>query len=271
VPVNNAIAILGLSSGDDQPYPAQLDFTRALRINNSDLEYHLFQLGELKYRDDFNSTLQWAAATGTVAVDTANYLKPTQSIKLTTGAAAGDTAIARKLFSLCADQSFKKTALIGVECWYKPADAYARDFQMYCRVDDSANKWEAAVRFLYQYEGTAQDYVQYLDSSGNFDTVDTYVIPAGGGVVSDPWHRVGLYLNYLQGASGYLTYAGIKFDDFTWIPTVSPGSHAASTASVRETNVDITITADGSNAAVMNVDEFLLGDIGGIIELGVGG
>lgn len=264
-------AIEGLSAADQVDYPIGVDFTRALRIAVSDYEYYLSQLGRLLYRDDFNETaIQWVAAAGAVVFDTATCLKGTQSMKLTTGITAGAQAIARKFTLLPADQAFRPSPLVVLEAYFKPLDTNIRDIQMFVRLDDSVLKYEAALRFWYQQSASVQNAVQYLDHAGNFQTVDTYAIATPAGSVGDPWHHVVIALNYLQGANGYLRYAAIQFDDFSYIPA-APGiaAHTVTSGGTRLANVDLLVTTDTTAATICNLDEVRFADLSGLSNLQV--
>jgi hypothetical protein len=263
----------GISVADLQNYGETVDFSRALRTLLSDYQYHLLQIGRLRCLDDFESTLQWinASGSGTLAVDATTYLRGTQSVKLTTAAGAGDQVIARKFFGIMADQGSKPTPLIGAEIWFKPFDNNLRDVQLFVRVDDATTKWEAAVRFWKLQAGVQENEFQYLDLNGNYQNLDNYVIPTPAGNVADPWHFMGIYMNYHQGLSagpGYYTYAAAIFDDFTYAFPQRTSAHNIATSSVRETNVDFLITSDNATGTVVNADQFVLADLSGIYPIG---
>jgi hypothetical protein len=274
---SSSAAIMAQSASDPKFYIPTQDFSRALRTSDSDYEYHLSALGRLQYRDDFNQTaIQWAAASGTIAFDTTTCLKGTQSMKMTAAAAAGDQAIARKFTTICADQGFQPTPLVVLEAWFKPFDVNIRDFQMYVRLDDSVYKYEAAFRYYYQLSGSTQYGLQYLNNAGSFITYTTYPIPAPAGSVADPWHHAVMALNYKQGAGGYLNYAAIQFDDYSYIPGASsdgghPGTpaHTITTSSIRESNIDLITTCDNSSGSVTNVDEVRFSDLSGLQNIQV--
>ncbi|OLE23437.1 MAG: hypothetical protein AUG49_16000 [Catenulispora sp. 13_1_20CM_3_70_7] len=266
------------SVSDPRDFVPTINHPRGIITDAAEREYLSAQIGRTLARDDFeNATIQWGQVGGTVVGDTAQALKGTRSLKLTAAAGAGNQAIARKFASLAADQFVSTFPLLVVEVWFQAFDTNWRDLQVFVRPDDTVKKYQAAVRYHNQQAGVAQGNVQYLDSTGTFQTIQAYPVRAAAGAVSDSWHHLMLAMNYLQGTGGYLTYQLIKFDDVTWKPASStgatwnlnnPAAQAQATASVRETSVDLILSNDsGVAAAAARYDEFLLCDLSNAFQL----
>jgi len=265
---------LVVTSAVDFPssYPSMLTHDRHLMTAVADYEYAYAQLGRLIGRDGFDTAnVQWRSiGAGGIALSTVRYLKGGQALRTTTGAGAGSQAAAHKQFPLAADQAFGFPFRLVTSVWFSPADANWRDVQVFLRVDDSVTRWEAAVRFHRRQAGVAQDNVQYLDSGGTFQTVQTYQLPDGGNVDS-PWHFLMLAMDYHQltpAAGGYFNYRLIKLDDVTWVPTVEPTSaRAIASNGVRDTTVALTNMTDGIPVADCDWDEFFLSDLANVLHL----
>lgn len=274
--------VVGLQSvSDPTDFTPIINHQRQFIVNVADYEYSEFQIGRLLYRDGFqNSTPQWIAAAGTVATDTAFYLKGTQALKLTAAAGAGNQAIARKIFQIPADQGFSTFPLLGAEVWFRFNDGNCRDVQLFVRPDDSFVRWQPAIRFHNLQAQVGQSHAQYLDSTGNFQDFSVYLVRTGTNSVGDSWHHMMIGLNYLQGFTAppaYCTYQMAKFDDFTWKPLSSsgatwnfnnPASQQLTTNSVREVTVDLLITNDvGAQPCSVSFGEFILCDLSNAFQL----
>jgi hypothetical protein len=268
------------SVSDPRDFVPIIDHQRRISTDVIEREYLSTQVGRTIYRDDFeNATLQWNGASGAVARDTAQALRGAASLKATTGAAAGNQAIARKFFQLLADQFVSSFPLVVVEVWFQAADTNWRDVQVFIRPDDTTQKWQAAVRVRSAQVGSgdgAQNQLQYLDSTGTFQSIQAYPVRGAAGRVDDSWHHLMLCMNYLQGTTGYFTYQLIKYDDVSWKPASSsggswsfnnPSAQKQATAGFRECSVDLLSTTDVAVATVMRWDEFLLADLSNAFQL----
>lgn len=246
--------------------------------------YGYAQYARLIQHDDFNAApIKWTAAGGAVALSAARSLDGAGSMTITSPAGAGAVGIARKFFPLPADQQASSPGVPAfpllhtvISFWWNPNDANVRDLILTVRPDDSANRWEARVRYQWRFLGAGQFLCQYLDSANVFQTLPnanpaTYPIRDGGGVVSDPWHFLMLVMSYQQTnppSQGFFRYHFMKFDDFSSDPTWqgTPCRLLASNG-VRELNIDIEAISDNAGAAMVFVDEFLYSDIAAVHHL----
>lgn len=257
------------SVADPLYYAAIVDHRRLVLTNVENERYFQAQVGRTLYRTDWNeATLQWTNAQNTIATDTARFIVPPQSLKLTTAAVAGSQAIARKFFQLPADQGTNTFPLVIVEGWFQLRDTVCRDFQVFIRPDDGTVKYEMAMRFHVQQAGVAQNHVQFLDSTGTFQTADTYAIAVPAGNVSDDWHHWMMAIDYKQGAGGYCKYHLLKFDDDTLKGSgVTVSGHVIGSGGVRQSSVDLLCSADTAAGTSVNVGPFIYCDLSNAFQL----
>lgn len=264
-------------------YPADflalLNFDRSL-IVAQDFPYSIMQVGRLLLHDDLEGTLGWAQIAGTVAKSATRSLSGANSLLLTTGAVAGNQAIARKFFPLPADQFFTTQTKLAVSLWFQPQDANWRDLILRIRPDDSFHKWEAGWRYHQRQGGVIQNAIEFENSGQIFVAAPTggsaYKIADGSASVGDSWHYMLIVLNYLQTQAassptpnGYLTYHLGKFDDFTTDPTLFPLTPAAAIAGAANRTMDVSLelTTDVNAAASVAIDEILVSDISAVSEM----
>lgn len=280
----------GYSASDRKPYGEVVDFRRAFLVAPPPTLYSMIQVGSLGYYDGFEATApQWQAAANTVAQQTARAMRQDTfgatpgALKLTTAAATSSQAIARKFFLQGADQGTGPgTTMIGLEMWFQPQDANIQDLQMFYRVDDTVQRWEAAIRYCYAADapGGGAGAFQHLNSAGNFVTDATWLFRAAAGNVGDAWHHFMMLLNYhngLNGSGGYLTYGITKLDDSTNVFGTQPGSssiggssalaHPIATGTLRESSCDLLVTSDNNTGTSLCIDEFVYANLSGCSAL----
>lgn len=257
------------SVSDPLSFQNVIDHRRYTLVNRTEEEYSEAQVGRLLLREDFEGTpLQWQANVGALALDATVWRTGKQSLNAQTGAVAGNTVIARKFEQLPADQSVSTFPLVVIDVWFKPLQDTWRDVQVFIRPDDSQQKWQAAIRYHNQQAGVRQSLVEYLDSTGTFVSVGTYALRPHSGQVWESWHHMMMCLNYKQGATGYLTYQVVKFDDLTFKPSgAAPSAQSQLTQGFRECSVDLLATTDSGVITQVNWDQFILCDLSNAFQL----
>lgn len=264
---------------DPFKYDALLDFARAQLVRT--LDEDLFSPpGRIVYHDTFEDTLlKWQQATGTVARDTTTAHRGSACLKLTTAAAAGAQAVARKFFQIQADQGFQQNfpigtrqARIAVILWLRQADVNLREFHIRLVEDDTARQREWWWQFSRRGAGGTNS-LNYLNSAGStVALIAPYPIDDGSGTFLDTWNVAALEVDYNNGLDastppGYGYYRSLRIGDFISKPT--PGSLATlqnATASMRNAIVDLVATSDNVTGTSVYVDDFWLLDLSAFLN-----
>ncbi len=257
---------------DQARYEALLDFTRAPIVRSIDEDLH-FPPGRILYHDTFeDATLKWLQNTGTVARDTTTAHRGTACLKLTTGAVAGNQAIARKFFQIPADQGFQQSfpianrqARIAVIFWFRQADVNLREFHARLLIDDTARQREFWWQFQRRNLGVNQNFMGFLNSAGGFTNVTTYPLDDGTANTLDAWNVAWQEVDYNNGTDaggGYGSYRRLRIGDFISTRTAgADASNQGATAAVRNALVDLVITTDVAIASAVFIDDFWLLDL----------
>lgn len=203
--------------------------------------------------DDFEGTLKWKTGAGTVALasDTGYVLEGAKALKLTTGATAGNQAMA--FFET--GQVRTDTTYYALELWFALNCANAsgpRDFEVWWTINDNQSniRYDFGWRYLFYNSGVAQKKLQYYNSSGawtngSLATIDILVTTA-------QWHY---FLAMLQrDADGHIRYRYACMDGNVMYLLTPGTSGYESTVGTPGTTIMLTTTTDTAVATNAYVD-----------------
>jgi hypothetical protein len=250
------------------------DFQRAMAVTQRPDDW-VYLLGRTVHLDRFEdvmtggTTTKWQQITGTVGADTTTAHSGGRCLMLTTGAAAGNQAVARKFFRVNADQGFQqgqplaaRLARVIVGAYWRQMDANLREFHIRMVSDDSNRQREWWVIYTRRFTGADTNLFGFFNLGSSRTDVATYPIDSAGNI--DNWIDMSMECDYNQGTDaqgGYGFYRSLRLGDF--INKRVAGADASvqnATAAAHNVLVDLVATSDGGVCKVA-VDDFLLADL----------